>query len=157
MPDLRGAEADCDAVGEELVSAPQEQPSLFDSPEERAARIGPAEAFDGRTYEPGADFARLKGQLGRVFRLMRDGRWRSLSAISAEIGDPEASVSARLRDLRKRKLGGYTVERRRADGYAPGLFEYRLALRASGEGEGPRSSGGPDGPGASTPGPEGLS
>ncbi len=79
--------------------------------------------FDGETYEPEHDEARLTGQLLRVYTLMRDGQWRGLSEISCEADCSEASASARLRDLRKARFGGLTVERQRLDG---GLFRYRL-------------------------------
>ena len=79
---------------------------------------------DGATYDRALDKKRLNAQTRRVYDLMRDGEWRTLRALSARTGDPEASVSARLRDLRKAKFGGFTVDRRRAaDG---GTFEYRL-------------------------------
>lgn len=79
--------------------------------------------MDGVTYEPTRDRARLTGQLAAVYRLMRDGRWRTLYDISVEAGGSEASVSARLRDLRKPQFGRYTVERRNVGG---GLWEYRI-------------------------------
>lgn len=53
-------------------------------------------------------------QLVRVRELMRDGKWRTLSEIADVTGDPEASVSARLRDLRRPKYGLWTVTRKRA-------------------------------------------
>jgi len=62
-------------------------------------------------------------QLAKVRSLMLDGQWRSLIEIAAATESPQASVSARLRDLRKAKFGGYTVERRVL---ARGLFEYRV-------------------------------
>jgi hypothetical protein len=62
-------------------------------------------------------------QLTKVRDLMLDGQWRSLIEIAAATGSPQASVSARLRDLRKAKFGGYTVERRLL---SPGLYEYRV-------------------------------
>jgi hypothetical protein len=79
--------------------------------------------FDGKTYKRGRDHERLAGQLSRVRILMADGRWRTLAGISAVVGDPESSVSARLRDLRKKKLGGHIVERRYVTN---GPWEYRL-------------------------------
>ena len=79
--------------------------------------------FDGETYEPKRDKARLQGQMREVFNLMIDGEWRTLNEISQETGAPEASVSARLRDLRKDKFGGHTVQRRRVAG---GLYQYSL-------------------------------
>lgn len=80
--------------------------------------------FDGRTYEPAKDKDRLRAQLKAVFAAMKDGHWRTLGRIHAMTGAPEASISARLRDLRKSKFGGHAVERRRTA--TRGLFEYRL-------------------------------
>lgn len=82
--------------------------------------------FDGSTYEALHDQERLNSQLWRVFRLMRDGEWRTLAEIARETGGSEAGVSARLRDLRKERFGRYPVARRRVDG---GLFEYRMEAR----------------------------
>ena len=79
--------------------------------------------FDGETYERGRDQVRLNGQQLRVWRVVRDGRWRTLGDISEATGDPEASISARLRDLRKARFGRHTVERRHVGG---GLWEYRV-------------------------------
>lgn len=79
--------------------------------------------FDGKTYNAARDKDRLKTQLFNVWRLMKDGRWRTLEQISEKVGCPEASVSARLRDFRKRKFGSHTVERQYV---RQGLFKYRL-------------------------------
>lgn len=84
--------------------------------------------FDGETYNADVDGARLFRQLSRVRTFMRSGEWRTLAEISAAVGSPEASVSARLRDLRKEKFGGYLVERRRRGLAARGLWEYRLGV-----------------------------
>jgi hypothetical protein len=81
---------------------------------------------DGETYEQGVDRVRLNAQLQRVFDLMKDGEWRTLSDIYRATGDPEASVSARLRDLRKAKFGGFSVERRREGDPRDGIYLYRL-------------------------------
>lgn len=83
----------------------------------------PSRAFDGETYEAGRDHQRLKGQLSRVFDLMKDGVARTLDEIATACGGTEAAVSARLRDLRKAKYGGHHVERERVQG---GLYRYRL-------------------------------
>lgn len=56
---------------------------------------------------------------------MKDGSWHTLPEIAAGTGDPEASISARLRDLRKPRFGSYVVDRRRR---SQGLFEYRLRV-----------------------------
>ncbi len=68
----------------------------------------------GVTYVAQEDFVRLNRQQRRVFDVMQDGRWRTLHDIAVLTGDPEASVSARLRDFRKPGFGGSTVERRPA-------------------------------------------
>jgi hypothetical protein len=79
--------------------------------------------FDGSTFEPALDAKRLTSQLERVRALMGDGQWRTLGEIQAACGGTEARISARLRDLRKPRFRGHTVDRRRIIG---GLYEYRL-------------------------------
>jgi hypothetical protein len=54
---------------------------------------------DGATFDRKLDGKRLNEQTRRVFERMKDGTWRTLREIAAATGDPEASVSARLRDL----------------------------------------------------------
>jgi hypothetical protein len=83
--------------------------------------------FGGETFDPEHDEARLSGQLLRVVRCMADGCWRSLDEIANKTGDPEASVSARLRDLRKEKFGSFNVERRARGDRNKGNFEYRVS------------------------------
>ena len=83
--------------------------------------------FGGESYDAERDGERLHKQLRAVRDLMIDGRWRSLSDIEWGLlgaSYPQASISARLRDLRKRKYGSYTVERRYA---GDGLWEYRVS------------------------------
>lgn len=79
--------------------------------------------FDGDTYDAQQDFLRLKGQMLKVYELMRDGSWRTLREIADSVGSPEASVSARLRDLRKDRYGSFQVDRQRDEG---GLHLYRV-------------------------------
>jgi hypothetical protein len=88
-------------------------------------------AFDGATYSPVFDYERLAGQNRRVFDCMKDGLWRTLGEIEAATGDPQASVSARLRDLRKSRFGGHSVNRRARGDRAAGLFEYQLVISAA--------------------------
>jgi hypothetical protein len=85
--------------------------------------------FDGETYSPEDDHARLGAQSQAVFTLMEDGRWRTLADISLATGFPEASISARLRDFRKEKFGSHTVQRQRTSEGA-GTWEYRLTPTA---------------------------
>jgi len=80
--------------------------------------------FDGDTYDPHLDAHRLKGQHAKVWRVMSDGHWRTLFELAHASGCPEASVSARLRDFRKPRFGGHTVERRRRG--KGGTWEYRV-------------------------------
>jgi hypothetical protein len=84
--------------------------------------------FDGDTYEPAKDQARLTGQLARVKAAMADGHWHTLPWLATTVQGSEAGVSARLRDLRKPKFGGTPedVKRRRV---SDGLFEYRWMPR----------------------------
>ena len=84
--------------------------------------------FDGDTYEPEIDHDRLSTQLQAVKMLMADGEWRTLDEINLVVPGSVAGISARLRDLRKDKFGGYIVERRRSHIAIAGLFEYRLAV-----------------------------
>jgi len=79
--------------------------------------------FDGADYNRDRDDARLTGQILRVWNCVSDGGWRTLKQIAQETGDPEASVSAQLRHLRKPRFGGHTVEREYIDN---GLYKYRL-------------------------------
>ncbi len=96
---------------------------------ERLRRLIPGlgAAIDGETVDVQADHVRLITLLARVRNLMEDGQWRTLEEIQGRAGGTEASVSARLRDLRKAKHGGYTVERRRRGELAAGLHEYRVS------------------------------
>ena len=60
---------------------------------------------------------------------MRGGHWWTLRQLVERCGGTEASISARLRDLRKLKHGGHTVERKRVK---DGLFVYRIVPSAGG-------------------------
>ena len=76
--------------------------------------------FDGAAYDPTRDKERLTGQLNRVYEAVTEGRWLTLSGIASRTGDPEASISAQLRNLRKPRFGAYDIRRRRAGN----RFEY---------------------------------
>lgn len=90
---------------------------------ESAGQISLEQVRDGVTFDHDRDYARLNAQHIRVYMVMKDERWRSLHDISLLTGDPEASISARLRDFRKFRFGSHTVERRHVE---RGLWEYRL-------------------------------
>ena len=85
--------------------------------------------FDGATYERTKDGKRLWTQLRAVEDAMKKKQWHTLRTLQATLfreyalQSSEASVSARLRDLRKPKFGSHTVERKRLTG---GLWAYRI-------------------------------
>jgi hypothetical protein len=89
--------------------------------------VQPAFDFDGSTYDLAKDRVRLNAQVKRVVKVMKDGGWWALWEISQRSGDPEASCSSRLRDLRKPRFGSSTVERQR-DVNLPAQWRYRLIL-----------------------------
>jgi hypothetical protein len=77
--------------------------------------------FKGDTIDIERDGKRLNLQARRVHAVMRDHEWHTLAEISTATGDPEASVSARLRDLRR---WGFTIDRQHLRN---GLHQYRMA------------------------------
>lgn len=82
--------------------------------------------FGGETYDAQQDEARLTGQLGRVWDVMKDGQWHTLAELAARCDGSEAAISARIRDFRKPKFGGLTVESQRVKA---GLWHYRLVVQ----------------------------
>lgn len=85
--------------------------------------------FHGDTFIASRDGLRLSKQYDRVRELVIDGQFRTLAEIAAQVQAPEASVSARLRDLRR---AGYQVDRRYV---RRGLHAYAVRIVASGQGE----------------------
>ena len=79
--------------------------------------------FNGSDYDPLKDNVRLTGQILRIFNLMKDGEWRTLTDIEQKTGDPQASISAQLRHLRKARFGGFEVIKSNLGG---GLFRYKV-------------------------------
>lgn len=88
--------------------------------------------FSGADYQPTLDKERLTGQILRVFNAMKDGHWRTVQEIKEKIKidttfeDPENSIQAQLRNLRKKSFGGYIIERRRRGEPKKGICEYKL-------------------------------
>lgn len=81
--------------------------------------------FDGVTFDRERDGKRLSAQFNAVFELMKDGRFRTLTAIAMAVHAPEQSVSARLRDFKKEKFGSHKVEKYHL---GAGLWKYRLIV-----------------------------
>ena len=84
--------------------------------------------FDGSDYDPKKDNKRLTGQILRIYEVMKDGKWRTLGEIEAQTGDPQSSISAQLRHLRKQRFGSHTVNKRPRGKRENGLFEYQLIV-----------------------------
>lgn len=93
--------------------------------------------FDGKTFDQKRDGKRLLTQQKAVERLMQDGYWRTDEEVQAGIRKVYGvvgklpSVSARVRDLRKPKHGGYEIARRHRAGAPSGVNEYRMVLGGS--------------------------
>ena len=68
-----------------------------------------------------------KLQRMEVLRIMCDGAWRTLPQLSSALGNRYmiTSLSARLRDFRKKQYGNYRVEKRLM-GYSDRFYEYRV-------------------------------
>ena len=74
------------------------------------------------------DEKRLGKQFERIKEVMLKASdinyWMTLRELSFLTKFGEASISARIRDLRKEQFGGYTVERRRRGDPTKGIWEY---------------------------------
>ena len=88
----------------------------------------PSTRFNGSDYDHEIDSLRLTGQIKRVHDVMIDGKWRTLAEIESLTSDPQASISAQLRHLRKERFGGFIVEKQPRGARTHGLFEYRLMV-----------------------------
>ena len=88
--------------------------------------------FDGETYDAEMDHARLSTQIRAVrrFMLLNIDEWLGPQHFERAmwrtgINTNWASLSARIRDLRKAKFGGCKIDSRRAPS-GNGAWEYRL-------------------------------
>ena len=84
--------------------------------------------FNGPDYDRKLDYVRLTGQIARIYRAMdvKIFQWKTLDEIACLTGDPEASISAQLRHLRKKRFGSHTIKKRRRGEPERGHWEYRL-------------------------------
>lgn len=73
------------------------------------------------------DRPRLSRQVDRLKAYFRrnPGVWLTPFELARVCGASEAGATARARDLRKQKFGGWTVTKRIRQ--SPGLFEYRAS------------------------------
>ena len=88
--------------------------------------------FAGSDFEEELDGARLRGQIKAIYDLMKDGSWRTLEEIELafESRYGQASISAQLRNLRKKPLNMTVLKRRRGQ-REHGLFEYQLIVKTA--------------------------
>lgn len=88
----------------------------------------------GPDYSVPRDGPRIELQQERIREYMRLAGWRTLEEIEVATGDPQSSISAQLRHLRKPKFGGWIVDKRIR---SEGTWEYRLTapviVEASGQ------------------------
>jgi len=99
---------------EDAATPTREVPRAFEESQMR---------FNGADYNPERDDVRLTGQILRIWDVVHNGTWYTLKEIHSQTGDPEASISAQLRHLRKPRFGGHIVEREYINN---GLYKYRV-------------------------------
>lgn len=104
------------------------QPDLFAYAKNIVIKNGSACHFNGATYDPKFDRVRLTNQILRVFNCMKDGKFRTLGEIELETGDPQASISAQMRHLRKERFGSHEVYKQIRGDRKDGLYEYKLIV-----------------------------
>lgn len=102
-----------------------------------ANAIEPEKRFDGSCYQANDDSKRLTGQIFRVYSLMIDGKFRTLDEIHHKTGDPHASISAQLRNLRKDRFGANVINKQPRGDRGNGLWEYQLVVNQSTNGHTP--------------------
>ena len=86
--------------------------------------------FDGDDIVQERDKPRLTRRLSLIYNYMKDGCWCDVREVAGYLAangmwSSETSVSANIRNLRKDKFGGYTVERVHIAG---GYYRYRLVV-----------------------------
>jgi hypothetical protein len=79
--------------------------------------------FNGSDYDHSRDSERLGNQLQKIYNLMVDGTFRILAQIEQDTGEPQASISAQMRHLRKPRFGSHTVNKKYL---GDGLYIYQL-------------------------------
>ena len=81
--------------------------------------------FNGPDYVPARDDKRLTRQQELIWEVMKTGREYTLWQISEITNQPEASISAQLRHLRKPRFGSHEVTKKYV---SSGLYTYKLIL-----------------------------
>ena len=78
---------------------------------------------DGETFDRARDLDRLDNAMGRIYARMKDRNWYTLADLASAGECSEACASARIRDLRKKKFGGFFVDKANC---GDGLWKYRF-------------------------------
>jgi DNA-directed RNA polymerase specialized sigma24 family protein len=99
----------------------------IDTIKQAQSRAQVFESFDGITFDPEQDAERLGEQMCRVLTVCLDDNWHTLSELSEKTGDPESSISARLRDVRK-KWGKAAMQSKRLK-EGKGTWIYKVHVR----------------------------
>lgn len=100
------------------------QTDLFPNMPRRSDYTG--HTFDGATFDKHRDGERLSKQLTAVRDYCLKREWIFLEDMARDLNYPPTSIpalSARLRDLRKERFGGYIVEH---EFVSKGLWRYRV-------------------------------
>lgn len=80
----------------------------------------------GPAYNEQLDGVRVEKQHIKIRDFMlQTGQWWTLAELHQELNFPEASISAQLRHLRKKRFGAYTVRKRRKT-ETGGTWEYKV-------------------------------
>lgn len=79
--------------------------------------------FDGVTYDPRVDYTRLAPEMIEIYEVMKDGGWYFPEEICVLTGIERDSLTARIRDFRIERNGGFNVESERVKGR---LWRYRI-------------------------------
>jgi len=93
----------------------------------RATTDAPLFTFEGVETRTTEACQRLSTQYLDIFNLMRDGQFRTLKEIETALNGryPQASISAQLRHMRKRRFGSHQIARKSLGG---GLHSYQLTV-----------------------------
>lgn len=83
---------------------------------------------EGADIVTARDSPRLEKQMVMLKDIMMDHRWHTLNELEAMTDFPQASISAQLRHLRKKRFGSYIVDRKYL---GTGVYAYRI--RGDGE------------------------
>lgn len=67
----------------------------------------------GPAYDEKIDGERINKQQARIRKFMLNAGWKTLGEIEEALNYPQASISAQLRHLRKRRFGSFIVDKRR--------------------------------------------